>query len=187
MSLLETIYLALFMASEIQTCIRANHKARPFLFDSADCLPHIELSVLHMACLACELKVSKSLDNRAEKHSMFPALLSMVRVRWTGSLTPLRHTGDIHPFIIGYSHARQTQPQFTVTAVLLRLHAPAPTSSVEVTPPFFLSLFQLATFPECTVTSTAFPSTDPDELGTSDIVTIYGSTERRSCWCFIRS
>ena len=52
-----------------------------------------------------------------------------------------------------------------------------PTSSVEVSPPFLLNLFQLATFPECTVTSTAFPSTDPDELGTSDIATIYRSTE----------
>ena len=62
-----------------------------------------------MACLACETRVSKSLDNRAEKHSVFPAPLSMVRIRWTGSLTPLRHTGDIHPFIICYSHARQTQ------------------------------------------------------------------------------
>ena len=54
-----------------------------------------------------------------------------------------------------------------------------PTSSVEVSPPFLLNLFQLATFPECTVTSTAFPSTDPDELGTSDIVTICTSTEGR--------
>lgn len=54
-----------------------------------------------------------------------------------------------------------------------------PTSSVEVSPPFLLNLFQLATFPECTVTSTAFPSTDPDELGTSDIATIYKNTEGR--------